>query len=74
MFSLAHAHCMPLRYNTTYLEERIVLEKMSLLKCVKIIQIQSSGGYKGGARNALPGHANSPDFMQFSGKFGKIVC
>ena len=27
-----------------------------------------------GARGAPPGHPNSFDFMQFSGKFGKIVC
>ena len=31
-----------------------------------------SGGSRGGG--ALPGRPNSFDFMQFSGKFGKIVC
>ena len=35
----------------------------------------SSGGSKGGAKDACPpGGPNSFNFMQFSGKYGKIVC
>ena len=36
---------------------------------------RSSGGSEGGARDACPtGGQNSFNFMQFSGKFDKIVC
>ena len=34
----------------------------------------SSGGSKGGARDAPPGGPNSFNFMQFLEKFGKITC
>ena len=33
-----------------------------------------SGGFRGAGAPPPPGHPNSVDFMQFSGKFGKIVC
>ena len=34
-----------------------------------------SGGFRGGEGLAPPpGYPNSFDFIQFSGKFGKIVC
>ena len=33
-----------------------------------------SGGSKGGARATPPGDPNSFNFMQFLGKYGKIVC
>ena len=40
---------------------------------VRIVSVADLGGREGCAPPP-PGHPNSFDFMQFSGKFGKIVC
>ena len=50
------------------LKKRDVILKVCLVSRI-------SGGFRGGAgARAPPGHPNSFNFMQFSGKFGKIVC
>ena len=47
---------------------------MFVMREFTLKKIHNSGGSKGGARDAHPpGGPNSFNFMQFLGKFGKIV-
>ena len=53
--------------------------KMRVRCRISIVLLQTSlylikGGSKGGARDAPPRGPNSFNFMQFLGKFGKIIC
>ena len=46
---------------------------MHLFTKMIFVNIVTIGGFKG-AQGCAPRRSNSFDFMQFSGKFGKIVC
>ena len=54
---------------------RVFLRFHDVARLVTLVIPICSGGSKGGARDARPpGGPNSFNFMQFLGKFGKIVC